>query len=52
MTAQDDLFAESGNNVFSLTLRYGVGVRDFPKLGIAADCMNNAGIMGTYEPQH
>lgn len=39
------------NNVFSLTLRYGVGVRDFPKLGIAADLMNNAGIMGTYEPQ-
>ena len=39
------------NNVFSLTLRYGVGVRDFPNLGIAADLMNNAGIMGTYEPQ-
>lgn len=39
------------NNVFSLTLRYGVGEREFPKLGIAADLMNSAGIMGTYEPQ-
>ena len=39
------------NNVFSLTLRYGVGKRQFPKLGIAADLMNNAGIMGAYEPQ-
>lgn len=39
------------NNVFSLTLRYGVGEREFPKLGIAAELMNNAGIMGSYEPQ-
>lgn len=39
------------NNVFSLTLRYGVGERDFPKLGIAAELMNDAGIMGIYEPQ-
>ena len=39
------------NNVFSLTLRYGVGEREFPKLGIAADLMNNAGIMGAFEPQ-
>lgn len=39
------------NNVFSLTVRYGVGEREFPKLGIAADLMNNAGVMGAYEPQ-
>lgn len=39
------------NNVFSLTLRYGVGEREFPKLGIAAELMNNAGIMGAFEPQ-
>ena len=39
------------NNVFSLTLRYGVGEREFKKLGIAAELMNNAGIMGAYEPQ-
>ena len=39
------------NNIFSLTLRYGVGEREFPKLGIAAELMNNAGIMGAYEPQ-
>ncbi len=39
------------NNVFSLTLRYGAGEREFPKLGIAAQLMNSAGVMGTYEPQ-
>ena len=39
------------NNVFSLTLRYGVGEREFPKLGIAAQLMNDAGVMGAYEPQ-
>lgn len=38
------------NNVFSLTLRYGAGEREFPKLGIAASLMNSAGIMGAYEP--
>ena len=36
------------NNVFSLTLRYGAGEREFPKLGIAAELMNNAGVMGAY----
>lgn len=39
------------NEVFTLTLKYGVGTREFPKLDIAADLMNNAGIMGAYEPQ-
>ncbi len=39
------------NNVFSLVLRYGVGERELPKLGIAAELMNNAGVMGAYEPQ-
>ena len=39
------------NNIFSLTLRYGAGEREFPKLGIAANLMNDAGIMGAYEPQ-
>lgn len=39
------------NEVFTLTLKYGVGTREFPKLAIAADLMNNAGVMGAYEPQ-
>lgn len=39
------------NEVFTLTLKYGVGTREFPKLAIAANLMNNAGIMGAYEPQ-
>ena len=37
--------------MFSLTLRYGAGEREFPQLGIAAELMNNAGVMGAYEPQ-
>lgn len=39
------------NNIFSLTLKYGAGERIFPKLGIAASLMNDAGIMGAYDPQ-
>ncbi|MDL2303720.1 insulinase family protein [Bacteroides sp. OttesenSCG-928-D19] len=39
------------NEVFTLILKYGVGTKEFPKLDIAADLMNNAGIMGAYEPQ-
>jgi len=38
------------NNVFTLTLKYGVGTAHFPKLGIAAQLMNNAGIMAQFEP--
>lgn len=39
------------SNVFNLTLKYGVGQREFPQLNIAANLMNNAGVMGSYEPQ-
>lgn len=39
------------NNVFQLVVQYGAGEREFPKLGYAAQLMNNAGIMGAYEPQ-
>lgn len=39
------------NNIFQLVLQYGVGTREYPKLGFAAELMNNAGIMGAYEPQ-
>ncbi|NDW13487.1 insulinase family protein [Bacteroides sp. 214] len=39
------------NEVFSLILRYGVGTRELPQLGIAANLMNNAGIMGAFTPQ-
>ena len=34
------------NNVFQLVVQYGAGEREFPKLGYAAQLMNNAGIMG------
>ena len=39
------------NSVFTLTLKYGVGVHEMPKLQYAVDLMNNAGVMGAYEPQ-
>ncbi|MBQ8673124.1 MAG: insulinase family protein [Bacteroides sp.] len=39
------------NNIFQLTIQYGAGTRDFPKLAFAASLMNNAGVMGAYEPQ-
>lgn len=39
------------NAIFTLTLKYGVGVHEMPKLQYAAELMNNAGIMGAYEPQ-
>jgi predicted Zn-dependent peptidase len=35
------------NDIYSLTIRYGVGERVYPKLGVAAMLMNNAGIMGS-----
>lgn len=39
------------NSVFTLTLKYGVGTHEMPKLEYATSLMNNAGIMGAYEPQ-
>ena len=38
------------NEVFTLTLQYGVGTDVFPKLSYAASLMSTAGITGTYEP--
>lgn len=39
------------NNIFRLVLQYGAGTDEFPKLDVAASLMNNAGVMGFYEPQ-
>jgi predicted Zn-dependent peptidase len=39
------------NDLFMLTLRYGVGAETFPKLPYASYLMNHAGVMGMYEPQ-
>ena len=39
------------NEVFTLTLKYGVGTELMPKLDYAVQLMNNAGIMGLLEPQ-
>ena len=37
--------------MYKRQVQYGAGEREFPKLGYAAQLMNNAGIMGAYEPQ-
>ncbi len=39
------------NNVFTLTLKYGIGTKKMPKLALAAALMNNAGIMGQMDAQ-
>lgn len=39
------------NNIFSMTLRYGVGTKKKPMLEYVADMMNVAGIMPSTEPQ-
>ena len=39
------------NNVFNLTLRYGVGAREMPKLEYAAYLMNMAGMMPNIDAQ-
>lgn len=39
------------NDVYTLTLKYGAGSHVFPLLEYAASLMDNAGVMGNYEPQ-
>lgn len=39
------------NNVFSLTLKYGIGTEKMPKLEYAADLMNTAGMMPDVKAQ-
>ena len=39
------------NNIFRLAVQYGAGENVYPKLGIAAQLMNSAGIMGAYDAQ-
>ncbi|MDR2027268.1 MAG: insulinase family protein [Prevotellaceae bacterium] len=39
------------NDVFTLTLRFGIGTEKMPKLELATELMNNAGIMGQMKAQ-
>ena len=39
------------NDIFTLTLKYGIGTKKMPKLELAAPLVNNAGIMGSMEAQ-
>ena len=38
------------NEIFSLTIRFGAGSIEMPRLEMAADLMQSAGIMGQYSP--
>jgi zinc protease len=39
------------NDIFTLTIKYGVGTQKMPYLEYAVQMLNNAGIMGMYDPQ-
>ncbi|GHT62891.1 peptidase M16 [Bacteroidia bacterium] len=39
------------NEIFTLTLKFGIGTEKMPKLALATDLMNNAGIMGQLKAQ-
>ncbi len=39
------------NEIFTLTLKFGIGTEKMPKLALAASLMNNAGIMGQMDAQ-
>ncbi len=39
------------NNIFTLTIRYGVGARKLPSLAYAVSLMNKAGVMAQYNAQ-
>jgi predicted Zn-dependent peptidase len=39
------------NDIFTLTLKFGIGAEKMPKLEFAAQLMNNAGIMGSLDAQ-
>jgi predicted Zn-dependent peptidase len=39
------------NDIFTLTLKFGIGTEKMPKLELAAQLMNNAGIMGQMKAQ-
>ncbi|MDR3218437.1 MAG: insulinase family protein [Dysgonamonadaceae bacterium] len=39
------------NDIFTLTLKFGIGMEKMPKLGLAVSLMNNAGIMGQMSAQ-
>jgi predicted Zn-dependent peptidase len=39
------------NDIFTLTLKFGVGTEKMPKLELAAELMNNAGVMGQMKAQ-
>lgn len=41
----------SENDIFTMTIKYGIGKREIPHLGMSIDLMNSAGVMAAYESQ-
>lgn len=39
------------NDIFTMTIRYGIGTREMPDLEYAVQLMNDAGVLGNYTPQ-
>ncbi len=44
-------YPNPANDIFTMTIRYGIGTREMPELEYAVQLMNDAGVMGNYTPQ-
>ncbi len=44
-------YPNNQNDIFTMTIKYGVGEREMPELDMATELMNSAGVMAAYEPQ-
>ncbi len=39
------------NDIFTMTIKYGIGEREMPELDMATQLMNSAGVMAAFKPQ-
>ncbi len=44
-------YPNTQNDIFTMTIKYGIGEREMPELVMATQLMNSAGVMAAYEPQ-
>lgn len=44
-------YPNNENNVFTMTIKYGIGTRELPLLQMATPLMNTAGVLGAFEPR-
>ncbi len=43
-------YPNNQNDIFTMTIKYGIGEREMPELGMATELMNGAGILAAFEP--